>query len=119
MRMTMLGVVQRSWLVAGALALATSAAQAQTPPPTPPAPAAAPAAGPQQRPQVYQPPANGRKRILIIAQTMGWHHDSISDSLAVLVKMGLDSNLYDAEIRTDSEWLTKKRLNPMRKNLVQ
>jgi type 1 glutamine amidotransferase len=33
--------------------------------------------------------------------------------------MGLDSNLYDAEIRTDSEWITKKRLNPMRKNLVQ
>lgn len=112
------GVVQRSWLVAGALALATAAAQAQTPPPTPPAtPAAAPAGqAPAQR---YQPPANGRKRILIIAQTMGWHHDSISDALAVLVKMGLDSNLYDAEIRTDSEWLTRKPLNPMRKNLVQ
>ena len=99
-------------------ALATGAAQAQTPPPAPPAaPAAAPAGQPP--PQRYQPPANGRKRILIIAQTMGWHHDSISDALAVLVKMGLDSNLYDAEIRTDSEWLTKKRLNPMRKNLVQ
>jgi hypothetical protein len=128
MRMTMprsrgvkLGVVQRSWLVAGALALATAAAQAQTPPPTPPpaAPAAAPAAGAQPPAPRYQPPANGRKRILIIAQTMGWHHDSISDSLAVLVKLGLDANLYDAEIRTDSEWLTKKRLNPMRKNLVQ
>ena len=111
-------MVQRSWLVAGALALATGAAQAQTPPPTPPA---APAAAPAGQPPAprYQPPANGRKRILIIAQTMGWHHDSISDALAVLVKMGLDSNLYDAEIRTDSEWLTKKRLNPMRKNLVQ
>jgi type 1 glutamine amidotransferase len=125
MRMTMprsrgdkLGMVQRMWLVAGALALATAAAQAQTPPPAPPA---APAAAPAGQPPAprYQPPANGRKRILIIAQTMGWHHDSISDSLAVLVKMGLDSNLYDAEIRTDSEWLTKARLNPMRKNLVQ
>jgi len=116
--MTISGVVQRSWLVAGAFALVTGAAQAQTPPPTPPA---APAAAPAGQPAAprYQPPANGRKRILIIAQTMGWHHDSISDALAVLVKMGLDSNLYDAEIRTDSEWLTKKRLNPMRKNLVQ
>ena len=116
--MTILGVVQRSWLVAGALALATGAALAQTPPPAPPA---APAAAPAGQPPAprYQPPANGRKRILIIAQTMGWHHDSISDALAVLVKMGLDSNLYDAEIRTDAEWLTKKRLNPMRKNLVQ
>lgn len=115
-----LGVIQRSWLVAG-LALATSgAALAQTPPATSP-PAGTPAAAPAGQPPAprYQPPANGRKRILIIAQTMGWHHDSISDSLAVLVKMGLDSNLYDAEIRTDSEWLTKKRLNPMRKNLVQ
>ena len=122
MRMTMLGAFQRSWLVAGALALSTGAAQAQTPPPAvPPNPATAPAAAPARQPpaQRYQPPANGRKRILIIAQTMGWHHDSISDALAVLVKMGLDSNLYDAEIRTDSEWLTRKPLNPMRKNLVQ
>jgi type 1 glutamine amidotransferase len=100
--------------------LLASAAPAQTPPPTPaPAPAAAPAGGPQQQPQRYQAPPNGRKRILIIAQTMGWHHDSISDALAVLVKLGHDSNLYDAEIRTDTEWITKKRLNPMRKNLVQ
>jgi type 1 glutamine amidotransferase len=129
MRMTMprlsgtkVRVFQRSWLVAGLLAFATSGvAFAQTPPAAPPA-AGAPAAGAPQgggQPQRYQPPANGRKRILVIAQTMGWHHDSISDALAVLVKMGLDSNLYDAEIRTDAEWLTKKRLNPMRKNLVQ
>jgi uncharacterized protein len=123
MRMTMPGVIQRASL-AGAVALALSVtsalAGAQTPPATPPAapPAAAPAGGPQQ-PQRYQPPANGRKRILIVAQTMGWHHDSISDALAVLVKLGLDSNLYDAEIRTDTERLTKKRLNPMRKNLAQ
>jgi hypothetical protein len=32
---------------------------------------------------------------------------------------GQDSNLYDAEIRTDVEWITKKPLKPMRKNLVQ
>jgi type 1 glutamine amidotransferase len=119
MRMRKLAVVQRSWLAASAVALAIGVAHAQTPPATAPpaAPAAAPA--PQPPPQRYQPPANGRKRILIVAQTMGWHHDSISDALATLVKMGQDSNLYDAEIRTDVEWITKKRLNPMRKNLVQ
>ena len=119
MRMSLQGVVQRSCLVATAFVLAAVTAQAQTPSAAPPAPPAAPAAGAQPAPQRYQPPANGRKRILVVAQTMGWHHDSISDALAVLVKMGLDSNLYDAEIRTDVEWLTKKRLNPMRKNLVQ
>jgi type 1 glutamine amidotransferase len=115
-------VIQRAWLAAALSAFAAhGTAFAQTPPPTPPPSPAPAAAAPQGggQPQRYQPPANGRKRILIIAQTMGWHHDSISDALAVLVKMGLDSNLYDAEIRTDSEWLTKKRLNPMRKNLVQ
>jgi type 1 glutamine amidotransferase len=122
--MTMPGVIQRASL-AGAVALALGAmsavAGAQTPPATPPAapPAAAPAGGPQPPAQRYQPPANGKKRILIVAQTMGWHHDSISDALAVLVKLGLDANLYDAEVRTDAEWITKKRLNPMRKNLVQ
>ena len=48
--MTISGVVQRSWLVAGAFALVTGAAQAQTPPPTPPAaPAAAPAGQPPLR----------------------------------------------------------------------
>ena len=128
MRMTMprvggnkLGALQWGWFVAGAVALATAATQAQTPPATPPSsPSAAPAAGPQPAPpQRYQPPANGRKRILIVAQTLGWHHDSISDALATLVRMGQDSNLYDAEIRTDVEWITKKPLKPMRKNLVQ
>jgi uncharacterized protein len=120
MRMRLPVVLQRSWLAALAVAAGVCSAQAQTPA-SQPAPAAAPAAapGPQAPPQRYQPPANGRKRILIIAQTMGWHHDSISDALATLVKMGQDSNLYDAEIRTDTEWLTKKPLNPMRKNLVQ
>jgi uncharacterized protein len=129
MRMTMLrrgsdklGVVRRSWLAAAAFALAAGIAQAQTPPPAAP-PATGPVAGAvppsQGQPQRYQAPANGRKRILIVAQTMGWHHDSISDALATLVKMGQDSNLYDAEIRTDVEWITKKPLKPMRKNLVQ
>ena len=110
--------IQRSCLVAGAIALLAGTAQAQTPATPPASPAPASAAAPQP-PQRYQPPANGRKRILIVAQTMGWHHDSISDALATLVKMGQDSNLYDAEIRTDVEWITKKPLNPMRKNLVQ
>ena len=112
-------VIQRSWLVAGLLAVAAATtAGAQTPPTAPPpGPAVAPAA--QAPPQRYQAPANGRKRILIVAQTMGWHHDSISDALATLVRLGQQSNLYDAEIRTDTEWLTKKPLNPMRKNLVQ
>ncbi len=118
--MTLRAVVQRSCLVAAAVALAALSTQAQTPPATPPAtPPTAAAAPTQPPPQRYQPPANGRKRILIVAQTVGWHHDSISDALATLVKMGQDSNLYDAEIRTDVEWITKKRLNPMRKNLVQ
>jgi type 1 glutamine amidotransferase len=123
MRMTMLGVVQRASMAAAALAMAIVLpvpVAAQTPPPATPPPAAAPAPqGQPQQPQRYQPPANGRKRILIVAQTLGWHHDSISDALATLVKLGQDSNLYDAEIRTDTEWITKKPLKPMRKNLVQ
>jgi uncharacterized protein len=118
MRMTMQGVVQRSWLVAGALALAVGGAQAQTPTTSPATPPAAAPGGPAPQ-QSYRPPANGKKRILIIAQTVGWHHDSISDSLAVLVKLGLDANLYDAEVRTDTEWITKSPLKPMRKNLAQ
>jgi type 1 glutamine amidotransferase len=55
--------------------------------------------------------------VLIVGSTFGWHHDSVSDAMATLWQMGRDSGLYDAEIKTDTEWLTKKTLPPVRRNL--
>ncbi len=50
------------------------------------------------------------KHVLVIAQTKGWEHDSISACMAGIFDMGQKSGLWDAELRTDTELLTKKSL---------
>ena len=50
------------------------------------------------------------KHVLVIAQTKGWEHDSISACMTAIFDMGQQSGLWDAELRTDTELLTKKSL---------
>ncbi len=57
------------------------------------------------------------KHVLVISQTKGWEHDSISDAMAAIYNMGHDSGLWDATLRTDTELLTKKDLGRNAKNL--
>ena len=57
------------------------------------------------------------KHVLVISQTKGWEHDSISDAMAALYNMGRDSGLWDVMLRTDTELLTKKGLGRNAKNL--
>jgi type 1 glutamine amidotransferase len=57
------------------------------------------------------------KHILVISQTKGWEHDSISDGMAAIYNMGHDSGLWDATLRTDTELITKKDLRMNGKNL--
>ncbi len=64
-----------------------------------------------------KPPAPAKKRILIIGAAKGYEHDSISDAMATLWKLGRDSGLWDASLRTDYEWITKKKLDRNAKNL--
>jgi type 1 glutamine amidotransferase len=47
----------------------------------------------------------------------GWQHDSVSDALATLYKLGKESGLWDTYIRTDTELVTKKALKANAKNL--
>ncbi|HKF47187.1 MAG TPA: ThuA domain-containing protein [Terracidiphilus sp.] len=49
-----------------------------------------------------------RKHVLVIGQTKGWEHDSVSDAMAAVYNMGQESGLWDTVIRTDTELLTKK-----------
>ena len=58
-----------------------------------------------------------RKRILAIGQTKGFQHDSTSDGLATLWKIGKESGLWDTYIRTDTQLITKKKLGANAKNL--
>lgn len=74
-------------------------------------PAAAPQAG------RGAPAANTKKRILVIGQTKGFQHDSIPAAMAYIWKWGHDSGLWDAYLRTDTELITKKKLDGNAKSL--
>ena len=50
------------------------------------------------------------KHILVIGQTKGWEHDSITDGMAAIYNMGHESGLWEAVLRTDTELITKKNL---------
>ena len=50
------------------------------------------------------------KHVLVIGQTKGWEHDSISACMTAIFDMGQQTGLWDAELRTDTELLTKKSL---------
>ncbi len=57
--------------------------------------------------------------VLVIGQTKGYEHDSVPDAMAAVYRMGRESALWDTEIRTDTEAITKKdRGGANRKNLT-
>lgn len=55
------------------------------------------------------PPAR-EARILVVGQTNGFEHDSVPDAMATIWRMGHETKLWDATLRTDTENLTKKDL---------
>jgi type 1 glutamine amidotransferase len=57
------------------------------------------------------------KHVLVIGQTKGFEHDSISAAMAAVYSLGQESGLWDATLRTDTELLTKKDLGRNAKNL--
>jgi hypothetical protein len=57
------------------------------------------------------------KHVLLIGQTKGFEHDSVSDGMVAIYNMGHESELWDATLRTDAELITKKDLARNTKNL--
>jgi len=57
------------------------------------------------------------KHVLVIGQTKGFEHDSVSAAMDAIYAMGRDSGLWDTTMRTDTELLTKKDLGRNAKNL--
>ena len=49
------------------------------------------------------------KHVLVVAQTKGFEHDSISAAMDAVYQMGKQSGLWDTMLRTDTELLTKKK----------
>jgi type 1 glutamine amidotransferase len=58
-----------------------------------------------------------RKKLLAIGMSNGFQHDSITHGLATIWKIGQESGLWDTYIRTDTQLLTKKKLDANAKNL--
>src|SRR6201999_4633501 len=57
------------------------------------------------------------KHVLVIGQTKGFEHDSVPDAMAAVYNMGQESGLWDTTMRTDTELLTKKKLDRNAKNI--
>jgi type 1 glutamine amidotransferase len=58
-----------------------------------------------------------RKQLLAIGEEKGYRHESISHALATIERLGRETDLWDTTIRTDTEPLTKKKLEFNAKNL--
>jgi type 1 glutamine amidotransferase len=59
-----------------------------------------------------------RKHLLVIGDEKGYRHQAISNAMATVQRMGKESGLWDTHIRTDTEALTKKKLEFNAKNLT-
>jgi type 1 glutamine amidotransferase len=58
-----------------------------------------------------------RKKLLVIGEEKGYRHEAVSHAMSVIERLGRDSGAWDTYIRTDTEPLTKKKLEYNAKNL--
>jgi uncharacterized protein len=52
-------------------------------------------------------PAHHVPRVLVIGQTKGFQHDSVPDAMATVYRLGHETRLWEATLRTDTENITK------------
>jgi type 1 glutamine amidotransferase len=64
-----------------------------------------------------QTPEHPRKKLLVIGEEKGYRHEAVSHAMATIERLGHDTGLWDTFIRTDTEALTKKKLEYNAKNL--
>jgi len=69
------------------------------------------ASGPDEN--VTQP----AKRLLVIGEEKGYRHEAVSHAMATMERLGRETGLWTTTIRTDTEALTKKKLEYNAKNL--
>ncbi|HXF27542.1 MAG TPA: hypothetical protein VN610_09720, partial [Bryobacteraceae bacterium] len=63
-----------------------------------------------------QTPPQPRKRLLAIGEEKGYRHEAVSHALAIIERLGRETGIWDTHIRTDTEALTKKKLEYNAKN---
>lgn len=64
-----------------------------------------------------QPGPVFRRRVLMLGEEKGYRHEAVSHAMATIERLGRESGLWDTTIRTDTEVLTKKKLEYNAKNL--
>lgn len=58
-----------------------------------------------------------RKHLLVIGEERGYRHEAVSHAMATIERLGRETGLWDSTLRTDTEALTKKKLEYNAKNL--
>jgi uncharacterized protein len=61
--------------------------------------------------------APATKHLLVIGEEKGYRHEAVSHAMAMLERLGKETGLWDTTLRTDTEALTKKKLEYNAKNL--
>jgi type 1 glutamine amidotransferase len=64
-----------------------------------------------------QTPPHAKKKLLAIGEEKGYRHEAVSHALATIERLGRENGLWDTTIRTDTEALTKKKLEYNAPNL--
>src|ERR1700733_670353 len=59
-----------------------------------------------------------RKKLLVIGEEKGYRHEAVSHAMATIERLGRETGAWDTFIRTDTEALTKKKLEYNAKNLA-
>lgn len=58
-----------------------------------------------------------KKQLLVIGEEKGYRHEAVSHAMATIERLGRESGLWDTHIRTDTEALTKQKIEYNAKNL--
>jgi type 1 glutamine amidotransferase len=58
-----------------------------------------------------------KKHLLVIGEEKGYRHEAVSHAMATIERLGKTTGLWDTTLRTDTEVLTKKKLEYNAKNL--
>jgi type 1 glutamine amidotransferase len=67
--------------------------------------------------QAPTPVQAAKKHLLVIGEEKGYRHESVSHAMATIERLGEKTGLWDTTIRTDTEALTKKKLEFNARNL--
>ena len=57
------------------------------------------------------------KHLLVLGEEKGYRHEAVSHAMATMERLGRESGLWTTTIRTDTEVLTKRKLEYNAKNL--